>query len=257
MCKSINSKLQSIQWPVQHVQAYTTTIHHPSSSVQLLPSNVYGAFNLGLHVGDDEDQVQFNRQSLLEYFPKQTQIQWLEQVHGSHVVSVSNQHNNIVADAVVTREKNLALAIMTADCLPIMLSTIDGHVIGAIHGGWKPLVNGIIENTINEMNVEPATIYAWLGPCIGKHHFEVGEEVYHAFLALDDELNKAFTPKPLITEQQKYLADLHVIAKLQLTQLGISNIYSLPECTYSNSERYYSYRREAVTGRMATVICSI
>lgn len=254
---NISSKLKSVQWPVQNVQAFTTTIHHPSLLSSSLLTEPYGGFNLGLHVGDNHANVQKNRECLFDYFPEHTSIQWLEQVHGNKVTSINCEQNKIIADAVVTREKNLALSIMTADCLPILLSTIDGSVVAAIHAGWKPLAKSIIENTVNKMAVEPESIYAWLGPCIGADNFEVGSDVYRTFSDLSSDHITAFTQLPLLNEQQKYLADLHVIAKQQLNQLGITHIYSVAECTYANVDQYYSYRRTPITGRMATLICSI
>ena len=140
---------------------------------------------------------------------------------------------------------------MTADCLPILLVSKFGDEIAAIHGGWRPLSANIINNTLDKMTTSPANLYAWLGPCISKNVFEVGEEVRAAFTQQRDSFCRAFTA----LKEGKYLADLHEIAKIQLNMQGITCINSLPECTYLNTEKYYSYRKNAVTGRMATLIC--
>jgi YfiH family protein len=252
--KDTSQAFKNIEWPVKNIRAFSTTIVHPN----LIPSSsIYGGFNIGNHVGDNPTQVHFNRSALLDYLPENANIQWLEQVHGNHVVSINKQQNNIIADALVSKEKNIALAIMTADCLPIILSTLDGGAIGAIHGGWKPLAKGIIKNTIEAMSLNPNDLYVWLGPCIGKHAFEVGVDVYNVFKGLNLDYEHAFKLLPYNDAAVKYLADLHTIAKIQLNDLGVTNIYTLPDCTYSMDDTYYSYRKKKVTGRMATVICSI
>ena len=213
--------------------------------------SAYKNFNLGLHVGDCAKQVEHNRQYLQESLPQDTRIQWLEQVHGNTVVGISGvTKNTIFADAMITREKNIALAIMTADCLPILLISNQGDEIAAIHGGWRPLAANIITNTLNKMHTAADEIYAWLGPCIGKEAFEVGSEVQKVFVEQENLFSQAFIKQ----ENDKYLANLHKIATIQLNGLGIKQISTLPECTYSKPEKYYSYRKNATTGRMATVI---
>ncbi len=157
---------------------------------------------------------------------------------------------SIVADAAVTNEKNICLAIMTADCLPILLVSKSGKEVAAIHGGWRPLAANIVSKTITKMKTPAADILVWLGPCISGSAFEVGGEVKSAFIQQGDSFNMAFTTK----SNGKYLADLHKIARLQLESLGIKHISALSECTYTNN-KYYSYRQNAVTGRMASLIC--
>jgi hypothetical protein len=192
-----------------------------------------------LYKGNDIDAVQVN-------------IQWLEQVHGNEVVVVSTVNQQaIVADASITREKNIALAVMTADCLPILLSATNGKEVAAIHGGWRSLSANIIEKTLEKMQTKPQDIKAWLGPCIGQGAFEVGAEVKLCFTEQDKNFAQAFIEKA----NGKFLCNLHNIAKLKLTALGIEAIASLPECTYENSTKYYSYRKSQTTGRMATIIC--
>ena len=254
-----NSAIEFAQWPV-HSQLESATLDDKVLALQttrISPSNTsadnspYKSFNLGLHVGDCAKQVEHNRQYLQKSLPTKTSIQWLEQVHGNTVAEISRiTKENIIADAMVTREKNIALAIMTADCLPILLASKQGDEIAAIHGGWRPLAANIITNTLHKMQTKADDIYAWLGPCIGKDAFEVGSEVRKAFIEQRDIFSQAFCKQ----ENGKYLANLHKIASLQLNQLGIKHISTLSECTYSEPEKYYSYRKNPTTGRMATVI---
>ena len=214
-------------------------------------NTAYKDFNLGLHVGDCAEQVENNRKSLQNLLPEKTAIQWLEQVHGNTVVEISKvSTQSLTADAMITREKNTALAIMTADCLPILLISSQGNVIAAIHGGWRPLAANIIAETIAKMGTKTDEIYAWLGPCIGKEAFEVGSEVKMAFIEQGSMFSNAFNQQ----NNGKFLANLHQIATLQLNSLGVTKISTLPECTYFESEKYYSYRRNPITGRMASVI---
>lgn len=215
-------------------------------------NTAFKSFNLGLHVGDCAKQVERNRQSLQKLLPSNTHIQWLEQVHGNKVAEISQvTAQPIIADAMVTREKGVALAIMTADCLPVLLVSKQGNEIAAIHGGWRSLAANIITNTIKKMHNPVSEVYAWLGPCIGKEAFEVGREVQATFVEQGDVFAQAFYEQ----SNDKYLADLHKIATLQLEALGIQQISTLPECTYSQPEKYYSYRKSSVTGRMASIIC--
>jgi len=255
------------KWPVENIRAIQTTRLSPELSIENKHEKVnsdscFQFFNLGTHVGDNVESVISHRQILQKSFPDNTRIQWLEQVHGCDVLVV-NQKNLLqshfssppCADAMLTREKNIALAIMTADCLPILLSTKSGEVIAAIHGGWRSLANGIVKQTLLKMKVHSKSIYAWLGPCIGINAFEVGQEVKMAFIEQSTQFESAFTQ--LSTINNKYLANLQQIASIQLQQLGVENIYALPECTYNNTQKYYSYRKEIKTGRMATLICRL
>ncbi|WP_259366445.1 MULTISPECIES: peptidoglycan editing factor PgeF [unclassified Colwellia] len=260
---TIYNSLYNIEWPVLNVLAFTTTRLHPqkkSLSSNHSYSSVYGQFNLGEHVGDDLVNVNKNRASLLAYLPLNTKIQWLEQVHGNKVVTIESYSKTpLVADAIITRQKNIALAVMTADCLPILLTAIDGSEIAAIHGGWKPLAKNIITNTVNNMKTDNENIIAWLGPCIGEYAFEVGQEVKCAFESQSEKFVSAFTAinEPLALEKHKgkYLANLAMIARIQLNTLGINKVHHLNHCTYSNEQQYYSYRRDTITGRMVSIIC--
>ncbi len=255
-----NSAIEFVQWPTlssineksrdEKVLAFQTTRIAPNncSNEQVSP---YQGFNLGLHVGDCAQQVETNRNDLFKLLPENCEIQWLEQIHGNEVAVISQVSKQaIIADAAVTSEKNICLAIMTADCLPILLMSKSGDEIAAIHGGWRPLAANIIVNTVIKMKTPVADIIAWLGPCISKNVFEVGSEVKSAFVQQGDCFNRAFTEKT----NGKYLADLQNIAKMQLENLGIDQISILSECTYS-TDKYYSYRENPITGRMASLIC--
>ena len=277
-----NSAFELVSWPnispasvqvSEKVFALQTTRLPATASLpqQNQPSaekkSPFNSFNLGLHVGDNPEKVTCNRELLKGYISQQlaiiptdknqqriesVDVQWLEQVHGNHVVEIKSVSSTaITADASITRENNIALAIMTADCLPILLSHKNGYEIAAIHGGWRPLAANIIKNTIETMQSKPEDLVAWLGPCIGNKAFEIGEEVKQAFL----QQNQIFAGAFVKSSSGKYLADLHQIAKIQLTSLGVKHIASLNDCTYHRTDKYYSYRKEQVTGRMASIIC--
>lgn len=267
------STIELVQWPDcssidkkqldEHVIALQTTRIAPTDQNKTM-NLAYHGFNLGLHVGDNADQVNENRrylQSLLvskkppERAPsKNKKIQWFEQVHGNNVAVVNEYSSEqLIADAAVTTKKNIGLAIMTADCLPILLVSKAGDEIAAIHGGWRPLAANIIYNTIEKMQTSSADLIAWLGPCISQTVFEIGQEVKAEFVQQDECFNAAFIEK----NNGKYLADLQHIARIQLEKLGVEHISVLSECTYSNTEKYYSYRKHSVTGRMATLICLV
>ncbi|MBL4940414.1 MAG: peptidoglycan editing factor PgeF [Colwellia sp.] len=257
-----NSAIELVQWPAplaeankkhaDKVLAVQTTRLTPDKLLEN-KSSAYQGFNLGLHVGDCAKQVEHNRQYLHNFLPPNAKIQWLEQVHGNEVAEITQVFKQaIIADAAVTRKKNTCLAIMTADCLPILLASKAGDEIAAIHGGWRPLAANIIANTLDKMKTPAADLYAWLGPCISKNAFEVGDEVKASFMQQGEHFNSAFVAKK---NNGKYWADLHRIAALQLASLGINYINTLPECTYANTGKYYSYRKNTITGRMATLIC--
>lgn len=275
-----NSAIELVKWPLNvsqqlddKVVALQTTRLSPladsSSPTSLIPQpdSTFGAFNLGQHVGDCVKQVTENRETLrqvirqkLVFHPAQTahsstnelKVQWLDQVHGNEVITVKTASESpLTADACITREKNIALAIMTADCLPILLTDKNGDEIAAIHGGWRSLAANIIAQTIKKMHSKPNEIVAWLGPCIGPSAFEVGSEVKENFCQQNITFKKAFIKQG----NGKFLANLHTIARLQLISLDIYGISSLPDCTYQQANKYYSYRKDKTTGRMASIIC--
>ncbi|MEZ7277509.1 peptidoglycan editing factor PgeF [Pseudoalteromonas sp. 68 DY56-GL68] len=210
----------------------------------------FDSFNVGLHVGDDEQAVLANRELLTNQLPNPAV--WLNQIHSSDVVVIDERSDlNQVrsADALYTRLAKQPLAIMTADCLPVLLSSTSGDEIAAIHGGWRGLAQGILANTLTHFKALPNDIIAWFGPAIGPSEFEVGQEVKACFCELNANHQHAFTPRG-----DKYLADIYLLARQQLMQLGVVNIFGGEHCTVSDKSQFFSYRRDGETGRMASLI---
>ncbi|WP_404340654.1 peptidoglycan editing factor PgeF [Pseudoalteromonas mariniglutinosa] len=211
----------------------------------------FSSFNLALHVGDKEADVLANRNQLARSLPA-TPV-WLNQVHSADVVVVDKQfdHRQVCsADALYTRIANQPLAIMTADCLAILLCTKDGNEVAAIHGGWRGLAGGIIANTLTNFIAPTKEIIAWFGPAIGAQQFEVGNDVKETFLELAPAYGTAFT----VQREDKYLADIYALAKLQLADHGVLDVSGGEYCTVSQPELFFSYRRDGQTGRMASLI---
>lgn len=242
-------KLSCIQpnWPAPpNVQAYTTTRQGGNSK-----SN-YESLNLALHVGDDRDTVLQNRRIL----PHHQDIVWLEQVHSATCIELqSGSAQNQIADASVCHEVGLVCAVMTADCLPILMCNKQGQQVAAVHAGWRGLADGVLENTLLKMTSEPGQILAWLGPAISQAHFEVGEDVRQAFSAYP----RAFIAS---VNSNKFMADLYLIARLKLAALGVRDVYGGEYCTYSQTDMFYSHRRsghlaKGNTGRMLSAICRV
>ena len=207
----------------------------------------YGSLNLGLHVQDDGLAVAKNRQLLSDYLPSQPV--WLNQVHGVEVIDVTKSLCVQDADASFSKNKNVVCVTMTADCLPVLLCNQQGTAVASIHAGWRSLCDGVIEATIKMMGVESEELMAWLGPAIGPDAFEVGSEVREAFIAQDAQADQAFK-----AYGDKWLGDLYKIAKQRLNKQGLNKICGGGECTYSDPSRYFSFRRDGLTGRMATMI---
>ncbi len=210
----------------------------------------YDSLNLADHVGDDPAQVAENRRRLATVAGYLSEPAWLQQVHGKRVVAAETVREPVAADAAWTREADRPCVVMTADCLPVLLCDRAGTVVAAVHAGWRGLADGVIAATVAEMNVPPMELLAWLGPAIGPTAFEVGEEVHAAFVALDRANANCFKPSPT----GRWLADIYGLARLQLRRLFVTAIYGGYSCTFSEPERFFSYRRENRTGRMASVI---
>ena len=229
-------------WPAPpNVKAIQTT---RQGGISVAP---YDSFNLGMHVQDDALSVARNRQLLSQYLPSEPV--WLNQVHGVEVVDAARCTCIPNADGSFTHQKNVVCVTMTADCLPVLLCDKQATVVAAVHAGWRSLCDGVIEATIQNMQVKPENLMAWLGPAIGPQAFEVGGEVRAAFIAKDAQSEIAFTP-----EGNKWRGDLYLIAKQRLANIGVIAVYGGGECTYSQAERYFSFRRDGVTGRMASLI---
>ena len=213
----------------------------------------FDSLNLADHVGDAADAVASNRQRLRDTFPGIYGWQWLRQVHGARVVVLQGEVSPVEADAVITREAGLALSILTADCLPLLLTAEDGSEIAAVHCGWRGLASGIVGNTIQAMQTPSELILAWMGPAIGPCHFEVGRDVYDALSAIlsEDVLASAFTP----ATGEKFMANLYEVATVLLRKQGVLRISGGGLCTSCDQRRFFSYRVSPVCGRIATTIC--
>jgi hypothetical protein len=211
----------------------------------------YASLNLALHVGDDAERVRENRGLLRAAAGLPSEPLWLEQVHGIEVVRHEGQAAGPRADAAVAFVPGRVCAVMTADCLPVVFADRGGTCIGVSHAGWRGLVGGVLQATIAALRVPAADLHAWLGPAIGPGAFEVGPEVREAYLAnlAVPDTHSCFVPN----ERGRYLADLYGLARLVLAQAGVGSVHGGGWCTHDDAERFYSFRRDGVTGRMATL----
>lgn len=220
-------------------------------------SEPFNTFNLADHVGDLAEDVNSNRQLLAGILPSGVSLQWLEQVHGVEVIEAGRDNGVPRADAAVVTSPGQAVGILTADCLPVLFASVDGSWVGAAHAGWRGLANGILEKTLTAAPIKPSAITAWLGPAIGQCHFEIGPEVRDIFLAAANSpeqlkaISRCFSKA---AAKDKYYADLYAIARIRLTSAGVKVIGGGGYCTYCDSGRFFSFRRQALTGRMASVI---
>lgn len=240
------------QWPApMNVKAVITTRQGGCSTVP------YNSNNLGLHVGDREADVRQNRQALLAELGLSQPPQWLEQIHGAKVVEAQPDGLVRTADGCYSRQTGVACVVMTADCLPVLLCDREGRQVAAAHAGWRGLAKGILAEAVHSFDAEPSGIMAYLGPAISVNQFEVGIEVLEAYYESArtqehlEAMTAAFRPsmRPL-----HFFADIYALARAELAALGVSEVYGGDFCTYSDPERFYSYRRESQTGRMASLI---
>ena len=218
----------------------------------------WDSLNLGVHVGDELDAVARNRRRLAEALALPSPPWWLEQVHGTEVATFERPPSSAeaaatatrpTADAAVTRAVGVVLAIQVADCLPVLLTDDQGLVLGAAHAGWRGLVAGVLERTVEAMALPGTRLRAWLGPSISPAHFEVGEEVREAFLAAGDSAS-AFAPNP----RGRWQCDLPALARARLERLGVTRIAGGDSCTAADPVRFFSHRRDQRTGRMAALL---
>jgi polyphenol oxidase len=215
----------------------------------------YGGFNLGDHVGDDIAQVTKNRQTLVDNIGMAPV--WMRQVHGTRVLEINGIASSVPeADAAMTSCPSMACTIMTADCLPVLVADQEARVVGAAHAGWRGLADGVVEQLIDALcrvpGVAPRDLSVWLGPAIGPMAFEVGQDVVDAFIRRDTAHAAAFRVHP--GSAGKYLADIAVLATHILRARGVEDITPSGLCTFTLTDRFYSYRRDGVTGRMASLI---
>lgn len=204
--------------------------------------------NLGLRTDDDPAAVAENRARLEACLPQPPK--WLAQVHGSTVVDADTLDGQPQADASIARAAGTVCAIQVADCLPVLFTDRAGSCVAAAHAGWRGLAGGVLANTVAGMGVAPKDMLAWIGPGIGPSAFEVGDDVLQAFCTDHPENRDAFQA----LQAGKWLCDLPALARLALRRCGVSAIYGGHWCTWSDPQRFYSYRRDRVTGRMAAVI---
>jgi len=242
------ARLQS-DWPAPAgIHAFTTLRSGPGAS--LAP---FDSFNLGLRSGDDPAAAEANRVALHGELGTKWAPRWLRQVHGVEVVRFresSAEGEEPIADAAVTNVPGLPLAILTADCLPVLFASDDGGEIGAAHAGWPGLSAGVLEATLDAMHARAEDLIAWIGPGAGPQRYEVGENVYAAFVGPDAGTARYFAP----TRPGHWLADLPGIARHRLAKAGVQRVFGGTECTISQPVRWYSYRRDGATGRMASLI---
>lgn len=236
-------------WPVpDNVNAVMTTRH---GGVSQAP---FGTLNLGTHVDDKPKDVSRNRAILKQSLNLPNEPLWLNQVHGSQIADHAKNQCGDDADAVISHQSGEVCAIMTADCLPVLFCNTRGDVIAGAHAGWRGLQSGILEKCVAGMDCNTEEILVWLGAAIGPDVFEVGEEVREAFMSVYAKSAPAFVLMDM--QKGKWLADIYQLARVHLAEAGITqeNIYGGEYCTYSDETLFYSYRREARTGRMASLI---
>ena len=259
------------QWPApQNVKALVTEreVFSPEHSARLgqsLPP--YESFNLGDHVNDLPRHVSANRQQLVDNAQGCDEIRWLQQVHGIDCLDASLIENGAAVDAAFTRTPALACAVMTADCLPVLFCDLQGRQVAAAHAGWRGLANGILENalkTFSDNGIPLNQIIAWLGPAISQSAFEVGPDVKHAFARFTDGKTWADEMCFIAGSGDRLQADIYRLARLQLEHLGVGGVYgsggeaenycTASDITAEGDARFFSYRRQAITGRQASLL---
>ncbi|MEW6120735.1 MAG: peptidoglycan editing factor PgeF [Pseudomonadota bacterium] len=208
----------------------------------------WASLNLGDHVNDDPAHVAANRALLRERLPEEPG--WLRQVHSARVVEAGADADPD-ADACFTRTPGRVCAVLTADCLPVLFCDRAGSVVAAAHAGWRGLAGGVLEATVAAMAAPPGEILAWMGAAIGPAAFEVGDDVRDAFMAQHPETAAAFVPQGT---PEKWLADIYTLARIRLAHAGVVAVHGGGRCTFTESDTFFSYRRDGVTGRMASLV---
>jgi purine-nucleoside/S-methyl-5'-thioadenosine phosphorylase / adenosine deaminase len=236
----------SADWPAPPgIQAWVSTRHGGVSQ------GAYASLNLATHVGDDPQAVAENRRRLSAALALPAEPHWLEQVHGSAVVDLDlDPRTTTIADAAVTRRVGVVGAVLTADCLPVVLADRAGTGVGIAHGGWRGLAGGVLEATLHALGAASGQVLAWLGPAIGAADYEVGPEVRAAFLARGAVPAGAFTQNA----RGRWQADLYALARAELNGLGVTQVYGGMHSTYAEPRQFFSHRRGAPCGRMVTLV---
>lgn len=232
-------------WPApESVHAFITTRAGGKSH------GPYASMNPADHVGDDAQAVSRNREIIRADLP--CEPHWLKQVHSAKVHRINGEPQGVPeADASVSAQLNQVCVVLTADCLPVLFCADDGSEVGAVHAGWRGLADGILEQTVQAMALPGERLLAYLGPAIGPSAFEVGPEVRAEFMKSDTQADAAFKP---VAGSDKYLADLYLLARQRLARVGVTRVYGGDFCTYTDAQRFFSYRRDGATGRMASLI---
>lgn len=242
-----------MEWIAAHWPAPSWVRAYTSTRLDGVSPPPYESLNLAHHVGDHSNNVTLNRLKCRQHFNWVHEPLWLNQTHSNHIhLAEQVVHPLIDADGSITQIPNLPCVVLTADCLPLIICDTKGTIVAAIHCGWRGIYKRIIEHTlqsIRQYTKEP--LLAWLGPCIGAQHYEVGEELYEQFVNLHPRHQNAFAKG---VANGKFLLNLTQVAENILQMNGVLNIYFSNECTFSNELAFYSYRRKAISGRSATFI---
>jgi YfiH family protein len=235
-------------WPAP-ANVHAAVVRRDAPGASLPP---FDRCNLGLRSGDDATTVQANRARIAQELGLPSAPRWLAQVHGAGVVrfDATRTDDEPQADAAVTSVPGTVLAILTADCLPVLLCDRDGGEVGAAHAGWRGLAGGVLESTVAALHAPPDRLLAWLGPAAGPHAYEVGDEVRDAFLAHAAVAATAFVP----TRPGHWLVDLYALARQRLADAGVTAVHGGGLCTISDAAAYFSHRRDQRTGRMASLV---
>lgn len=242
---SLNPEFIIPDWPAKpNIKAISST---RLGGVSRAP---YNGFNLAEHVDDNTDDVTENRRKLKEYGRLPAEPCWLQQTHSTIVVSANPEQQSIDADGSVCNQAGVVCVVQTADCLPILLTTNNGNKVGALHAGWRGLCNGIIEKGIAAMMTQPDQIIVWMGPAIGPNYFEVGEDVFNAYDNTYPGSSQVFKA----TGDRKWHMNIYEAARQVLHKSGVNQIYGGDHCTYTDEKHFYSYRRDGICGRMASMI---
>ncbi|GAA4794175.1 peptidoglycan editing factor PgeF [Lysobacter hankyongensis] len=238
-------------WPAPPgVQAFTTLRH--GAGVSQAPFDTFNLGNRHASDGDDPVMVERNREALIALAGLPSAPHWLKQVHGVDVVRCDGAaaDDEPVADAAVTSTPGTVLAILTADCLPVVFASAAGDEVGAAHAGWRGLAAGVLEATVAAMRTPADRLIAWLGPAAGPQAYEIGEEVFRAFVDRDAAAAAAF----VATRPGHWRVDLYALARRRLARVGVTRVFGGGLCTISDPQRFFSHRRDARTGRIATLV---
>jgi YfiH family protein len=246
----VSAATPMLQWLTPHWPAPARVRALITTRVGGYSSGPYRGLNLGDHVGDDPDSVQRNRRLLAQALALPSPPLWLQQVHGCDLALAGRDEPGCEADAAMAQGAGRVCAVLTADCLPLLMCDRKGSKVAAVHAGWRGLAAGVVERTLDAMDCDMDDLCCWLGPAIGPDAFEVGPEVREAFMTVDSAAGQAFRPSPA----GRWLADIYTLARQRLTSRGVGFVGGGEYCTVSDPGRFYSYRRDGTTGRMASLI---